>query len=199
MWIAVEEERRPSLSIANPQSDVAQELIGLRLAQRAEAGLALTPQGHPEAVRAIRRHRLAERLVTDVLAAGEEQMDAHACRLEHALVEGLDETICTLLGHPRYCPHGKPIPEGRCCLDKRDTVGRLITPLRDLKAGQSGHIAYIHAAGPDHTQKLMAMGVLPGVPIRLLQRSPSYVFEAGFSQFAVDEEIASDIYVRTAG
>jgi Fe2+ transport system protein FeoA len=42
------------------------------------------------------------------------------------------------------------------------------------------------------------MGVLPGVAITLLRRSPSFVFEAGYSQFAVDEEIAADIYVRLA-
>ena len=73
----------------------------------------------------------------------------------------------------------------------------LVAPLSSLRAGQEGHIAYIQAGAADHTQKLMAMGVLPGVQVRLLQRSPSYVFEAGFSQFAVDEEIAGDIYVRT--
>jgi Fe2+ transport system protein FeoA len=49
---------------------------------------------------------------------------------------------------------------------------------------------------PRRLQKLMAMGVLPGVAITLLRRSPSFVFEAGYSQFAVDEEIPGDIYVR---
>jgi len=44
----------------------------------------------------------------------------------------------------------------------------------------------------------MAIGVLPGVSIRLLRRFPSFVFEAGYSQFAVDEEIASALYVRLA-
>jgi Fe2+ transport system protein FeoA len=51
---------------------------------------------------------------------------------------------------------------------------------------------------PGHLQKLMAMGVLPGVPITLLRQFPSFVFEAGYSQFAVDEAIATDIYIRLA-
>jgi len=48
-------------------------------------------------------------------------------------------------------------------------------------------------------QKLMAMGVLPGTSIELIRRFPAYVFQVDYSQFAVDEEIASDIYVRLRG
>ncbi len=125
-------------------------------------------------------------------------LDEQACRLEHALFDGLDEGICTLLGHPRFCPHGQPIPQGECCEQMRTSVERLIAPLRELQPGQGGHIAYIQMINSRRLQKLMAMGVLPGVAIALQRRSPSFVFEAGYSQFAVDEEIAGDIYVRLA-
>jgi Fe2+ transport system protein FeoA len=147
---------------------------------------------------ATRFHRLAERLLMDVLTTEETLLDERACRLEHALLDGLDDHICTLLGHPRFCPHGKLIPEGACCRQKRASVDRLIAPLSELQPDQGGHIAYIQMNNPHHLQKLMAMGVLPGIPITLLRRFPSFVFEAGYSQFAVDEEIATDIYVRLA-
>jgi DtxR family Mn-dependent transcriptional regulator len=49
---------------------------------------------------------------------------------------------------------------------------------------------------PKRLEKIMAMGVLPGVDVHLDRRFPSYVFQVGHSQFAVDEEIAGDIYVR---
>ncbi|MGB8648184.1 MAG: FeoA family protein [Anaerolineae bacterium] len=75
-------------------------------------------------------------------------------------------------------------------------VNRLIAPLRDLEPGQTGSIAYIQLNHSAHVNKLMAMGVLPGAPITLRQRFPSFVFDAGYSQFAVDDEIAADIYVR---
>jgi DtxR family Mn-dependent transcriptional regulator len=78
------------------------------------------------------------------------------------------------------------------------SVERLIAPLIELQPNQRGHIAYIQLNDPKRLQKLMAMGVLPGVPITLLRRFPSFVFEAGYSQFAVDKEIAADIYVRLA-
>jgi DtxR family Mn-dependent transcriptional regulator len=116
--------------------------------------------------------------------------------MEHILFDGLDDSICTLLGHPKFCPHGKPIPQGQCCLHMRKSLKRLIAPLNEILPGQHGKIAYIHLNNSGHLQKLMAIGVLPGTPVKLIRRYPSVVFEAGNSQFAVDEEIASDIHVR---
>ncbi len=173
-----------------------EELLRLGLVSPIHQTVTLTEAGREEAARAIRRHRLAERLLTDVLTTEEAVMDERACGLEHALFDGVDESICTLLGHPQFCPHGKPIPPGKCCKQMRENVGRLIAPLCELKSGQDGRIAYIQMNNPRRLQKLMAMGVLPGVPFKVLETYPSYVFEAGYSQFAVDEEIASDIFIR---
>lgn len=196
LWIATEEEGRKGLEDGSIRQESVDELTRLGLAEWKDEHVTLTPSGKPEAAQAVRRHRLAERLLVDVLSTDETRMDEHACRFEHALVNGTDESICTLLGHPKYCPHGKPIPMGKCCKQLRDSVDRLITPLNELQEGQRGHIAYIHAHDHGHLQKLIAMGVLPGVPISLLRRYPSFVFEIGYSQFAVDEGIAADIRVR---
>jgi len=196
LWIATEEEDKPGLAIEGTLQEGVDELLRLGLADESNAELRLTASGQPEAALAVRRHRLAERLLVDVLATDEAHMDEQACRFEHALVDGVAESICTLLGHPRFCPHGKPIPPGECCEQMQASVERLIAPLVELQPGQRGHIAYIQMNDPKHLQKLMAMGVLPGVPITLLRRFPSFVFEAGYSQFAVDKEIAADIYVR---
>ena len=196
LWIAVDEAKQTGLVLNGMRPAGVDELIGHGLAEMVGDRLVLTSQGRPESAQAIRRHRLAERLLADVLTTEQGQLDEHACRLEHALVEGLDETICTLLGHPPFCPHGKPIPQGECCRQMRASVPRVIAPLSEMQAGQGGPIAYIQMNNPQRLQKLMAMGVLPGVPVTLLRRFPSFVFDAGYSQFAVDEAIASDIYVR---
>lgn len=196
LWIAAEEKNAPGVAVGADLPAGAETLIGHGLAQRTDTHLVLTAAGRPEAALAIRRHRLAERLLTDVLTTNAARLDQDACRLEHALLEGLDDSICTLLGHPPVCPHGRPIPPGECCRQMRHSVGPLIAPLRDLQPDQSGRIAYLQMQHPGRLQKLMAMGVLPGVTLRLVRRFPSYVFEAGYSQFAVDEEIAGDIYVR---
>jgi DtxR family Mn-dependent transcriptional regulator len=195
LWIALEEGGKAGLTISNTEPGV-DELIGLGLAERENGFSRLTPTGYFNAAQAVRRHRLAERLLADVLATEEGILDERACRLEHALFDGLEESICTLLGHPEFCPHGKPIPRGQCCREMRDSVGQLIAPLSELKPGQKGHIAYMRMSNSGHLQKLMAMGILPGLGITLLSRFPSFVIAAGHSQFAVDEAIAADIYVR---
>lgn len=196
LWIATEEEQQNGIPLNGTLPEGGDELMRHGLAEYAGTWLELTAAGRPEAAQAVRRHRLAERLLVDVVATEEARLDDQACRLEHVLFEGLDESICTLLGHPLFCPHGKPIPRGECCRQARASVPRLIAPLAELQPGEGGQIAYIQMHNPAHLQKLMAMGVLPGTPIWLKQRSPSYVFEAGYSQFAVDEEIASEISVR---
>ncbi len=195
LW-AAEEEGQEGLEVAPPPPDAVKELLEHGYATYDPPLLRLTDAGRPEARLAVRRRRLAERLLADVLATEEDALTERACRLEHALMDGIDDSICTLLGHPRFCPHGRPIPPGPCCEEMRETVSRLIAPLSHLHPGQSGVIAYIQMKNPNRLQKLMAMGVLPGERITLLRRMPSYVFQVGFSQFAVDEEIASDIYVR---
>jgi DtxR family Mn-dependent transcriptional regulator len=199
LWIKVEESGQHGLLLdACGLPPEAEELVRQGFATQEHNWLMLTPAGRPEAAMAVRRHRLAERLLADVLSSADSQLDIQACQLEHALFEGVDETICTLLGHPQFCPHGKPIPPGVCCHQMRKSVDRLIAPLTELNVGERGAIAYLHMNDPKHAQKLMAMGVLPGTPIVLQRRSPSFVFEVGYSQFAVDEQMAADIYVRLA-
>lgn len=198
LWVAAEEDGQgaplESTSLAGMD-----ELLTHGLIDRDGERPRLTPGGHFEATRLVRRRRLAERLLADVLTADGLLLDERACRLGHALADGIDDSICTLLGHPVTCPHGKSIPRGECCRRMRTSVERLIVPLCELRAGQAGHIAHIQMSDAGHLQKLMAMGVLPGVPIALLHRFPSFVFQAGHSQFAVDESIAAQVYVRLSG
>jgi DtxR family Mn-dependent transcriptional regulator len=73
-----------------------------------------------------------------------------------------------------------------------------IQPLSKLHTKDKGVIAYLHTKNKSQVQKLMSIGVLPGMHISLLQRFPSYVFALGHSQFAVDKELAEAIYVRVA-
>jgi DtxR family Mn-dependent transcriptional regulator len=198
LWI-IREEKQPALPAAPNLAAEYAELLRLGLVELADDRLILSTAGQQEAAMAIRRHRLAERLFTDVLVTDTDLIEERACSLEHALFDGVDESICTLLGHPNVCPHGKPIPPGRCCVQMRNSLSSLIAPLKELKRGQSGQIAYLHMEDPQRLHKLMAMGVLPGVALQVKETYPSYVFEAGYSQFAVDEEIAGDIFVRLTG
>ena len=112
------------------------------------------------------------------------------------LKERIEEKICRLLGHPETCPHGKPIPPGDCCRKVRVTKERYVAPLTSLKPGETGTIAYIKAGDSKKLQKLMAIGVLPGNAIVLDGNFPSFVFSVGYSQYAVDADMAAAIIVK---
>lgn len=173
-----------------------QELQELGLVSRAGSDLVLTDSGRPVAERTVRRHRLAERLLADVIDLHDAGTEETACRFEHLLYEGLEEKICTLLGHPSRCPHGQPIPPGRCCTERRSSDLRLVATVAQMSPGQRGSVVYLHSSDGAKLQKLMALGICPGSRIQLLQRRPSFVFQVGHSQFAVDEEMAASIHVR---
>ncbi|HEV8375275.1 MAG TPA: iron dependent repressor, metal binding and dimerization domain protein [Candidatus Polarisedimenticolia bacterium] len=76
---------------------------------------ALTPAGHARAESLIRRQRLAETLFTQTFQMQEHLVEEEACFFEHILSPAMTDSICTFLGHPPHCPHGKPIPRGPCC------------------------------------------------------------------------------------
>jgi DtxR family Mn-dependent transcriptional regulator len=144
----------------------------------------------------VRRHRLSERLLMDILDLKGDRGNAKACEFEHLLHQGVDTKICTLLNHPATCPHGKPIPPGDCCREARAAGAVGVVALTEIKAGEGAEIAYLATTDPKKMQKLMSMGVLPGTSLKLSRRFPSYIFKVGNSEFAVDEELAKEIFVR---
>jgi putative ABC transport system ATP-binding protein len=74
-----------------------------------------TAEGRDRARRLIRRQRLAETLFTQTFQMHEAEVEAEACYFEHILSPAVTDSICSFLGHPPACPHGKPIPRGACC------------------------------------------------------------------------------------
>ncbi|MGQ3685886.1 MAG: metal-dependent transcriptional regulator [Candidatus Loosdrechtia sp.] len=155
-----------------------------------------TKKGKKDAQLIIRRHRLAERLLKDVLEIKEDTLDSNACKFEHFLDEEVTTSICTLLGHPVSCPHGKAIPPGDCCEKANKEIRPVVMLLTDLRPGDTAKISYIVTKYHQRLDKLSSMGLLPGVQIRLHQRQPTYVIQMGETQIAIDNAIARDIYVR---
>lgn len=198
MWVHSEEDKKEVVDLgAISKGDAAiEELEKSGHIKLIDDKITLTETGRREGREIVRRHRLAERLFTDVLDIKKKLVHPVSCQFEHLLHEGIEENICGLLGHPKTCPHGKVIPEGECCRKSKASIGKVVSPLADLKPKQKGHVAYIHTKDDKKLQKLMAMGVLPGMAISLIQSFPSYVFQIGQSQFAIDKELADCIFVR---
>jgi DtxR family Mn-dependent transcriptional regulator len=200
LWVAVEEERQPALDPVKSgfalDEPAYEELTRNSLVEIREGQVYFLPAGREEGRMTIRRHRLAEKLMTDVLNLRGGNWDDKACEFEHLLNEGVDVKICTMLNHPPTCPHGKPIPPGDCCAAARDAGDHGVVALTEFKPGQDGEIAYIQTGDDKKMQKLMAMGVLPGNKITLVQSFPSYIFRVGYSEFAIDTNLAKEIFVR---
>ena len=189
----IEDNRYPPEEIVKKGADGA---IVLKLAGLCEGKYKLTEAGKEAGKSVVRRHRLAERLLQDVLAVGPSHIEEDACRFEHVLQDEVDEKVCILLGHPSTCPHGKPIPQGLCCQKAQADLIKEVRPLCDAKPESEGTVAYLATKDNRKVQKLVAMGILPGANIKVIRQFPSYVFQVGYSQFAVDRPLAEVIYVR---
>ena len=156
--------------------------------------IALTAEGKMKAGPIIRRHRLAERLLVDVLGMSFDEMEESACEYEHTLAPGLTEAICTLLGHPRECPHGSPIPEGDCCKRAENSVTTFVKSLDTLEVGDEIRISFIRKGDPVLIGKLVSFGVSPGKKIKIRQKFPAYVIQIENTQIALEQDIAAGIY-----
>ena len=155
----------------------------------------LLPAGESVARTVVRRHRLTEVLFQQVLSVSEEDAEDTACHIEHILSEEVTDRICTYLGHPPTCPHGKAIPRGDCCAVFRREVGPLVQPLSDLAIGSTGRIVFITQALHQRIDRLLTLGIQAGGEIRLQQSHPSVVVQVGETTVALDREICSEIFV----
>ncbi|KYC44859.1 MAG: Iron dependent repressor, metal binding and dimerization domain [Candidatus Methanofastidiosum methylothiophilum] len=144
----------------------------------------------------IRRHRLTERLLKDILQMTIDEIEEPACSLEHTITEGLEDSICTLLGHPSICPHGFEIPSGNCCKNVSKVLEPVILPLSDMDAGEEGNITYLVTKSHPRLQRLSTLGLTPGSKIKITQTFPTFVVQVDETQIALEKSIAKDIFVR---
>ena len=171
-------------------------LAGMGLVRVDGDRVTLTESGTVRARGVIRRHRLAERLFRDLLDLSEGAAESQACEFEHILSPEATDSVCTLLGHPPTCPHGKSIPPGDCCSAAHRSVQSLVTGLPHFPIGETGRIVFIAPRFHERMDKLAALGVVPGSEVRLHQRSPAYVLDIGETTVAIDAEIASEIFLK---
>ena len=125
-------------------------------------GVKLTKQGERVALDIIRRHRLAERLLTDVLKAQWSSVHEDACKLEHALTKNVAALLEERLGYPKYCPHGNPIPTESGLIDEQPCI-----PLADVAIGESYFVVKITDEEQKDLELLAKKGVFPDVEVQV--------------------------------
>lgn len=175
---------------------VLRETAEKQLTSIHKSNVLLSDKGRKKTKQIIRSHRIAERLLHDVLEFSDEEFERGACQFEHFINEEVIASICTLLGHPVVCPHGKNIPPGDCCLSAKRDLKPVVGPLSKLRAGVKAKVVYIATNSHSSLDRLSSIGVIPGLKLTVHQRQPSLVVQYGETQLALDKDIAKDIYVR---
>lgn len=203
VWTQKEQgkEDQASLLAATPVEEGERWLKGLldeKLIHLEGEKIILTHEGEKEAREIIRRHRLTERLFADVLKTSEEVWEREACELEHktVLTEEAVSAVCSFLGHPPTCPHGRLIPRGRCCSEFKKDLAPFVIPLSEAQVTESYKIVFMTPENHRRLDRLAVLGILPGSTIRIHQKRPSYVIRCGETDVALDLEIIRDIYVK---
>lgn len=167
------------------------------LEQRGRGDAHLTEKGLGVAVRVVRRHRLAECFLTDVLGLGWEEVDAEACRLEHAISARVEERLVAFLGDPKVCPHGHPIPPIDLSEPPRPGV-----PLAQMEAGRQYQVYGVVHEVPELLVYLAQLGLRPGVTVDVRYRAPlggPLTIGIGDQQHAISLDLARNVLVLPDG
>jgi DtxR family Mn-dependent transcriptional regulator len=159
-----------------------------------DRSLHLTPKGRALATTVVRRHRLAERLLTDVIGLEWEKVHREADRWEHAISADVEEKLVALLGDPATCPHGNPIPGTKRAADPEPTV-----PLADAAPGPVvvRRISEKMELDDDALQLLVAARLVPeSAAIVVAHDSAGVTVKTETGEHHVPVTVANLMYVR---
>jgi len=159
-------------------------------------GVKLTANGQKIASSVLRRHRLAERLLTDILHLDWSEVHDQACKLEHALSPEILKPLEKALGHPKKCPHGNPIPTSCGGIFEEETVA-----LSELGVNVSGVIVKITEEKTETLQQLTRLNLTLGKRVQVENIVPdvSLAIRVERESCTIDHALASIIYVKKEG
>ena len=156
-------------------------------------GVQLTEQGRRRAMGVVRRHRIVERFLADMLGYGWAEADRLAPIFEHQLPQEVEDRLYAALDRPATCPHGFPIP-GKAGDDLPD-----MPPLYDLSPGQRAIVALPGSTDPEVAVFLDGLGVRPGVEVEVREKHPfdgPLVVSVDGQDRTLGEKVARQILVR---
>jgi DtxR family transcriptional regulator, Mn-dependent transcriptional regulator len=169
--------------------------------------LQLTDEGLRLATRVMRKHRLAERLLTDVIGLDWELVHAEACRWEHVISETVERRLVELLGHPTESPYGNPIPGlrelGEAADDEEFMAG--VEPLEAVLAGLTGDgdERVLVRRISEELQKdetvmaaLRRVGALPDKVVTVARGAEGVLIGSGGESAEIDADLAGHLFVR---
>lgn len=163
------------------------------LAYQRKTGALLTEKGHNFAGRIRRRHRLAERLLTDLLGMPWQRAHEVACRFEHVIDDEVEEYLTNALHHPSTCPHGNPLVELSEKLN--------LSSLDKLSPGESGVLHCVTNESSEMLDYLNILELRPGAIVKIISEAPMagpLTIEVSGNRHALSREMAGCLWVTTS-
>ncbi len=133
---------------------------------RPRYGVRLTSEGRSVALNVLRKHRLIETFLVNVLKMDWSKVHAEAEQLEHAVSDDVLDRLDALLGHPSSDPHGDPIPNRQGKLD-----GQVYATLATCMAEKPFRIVRVADQSPEFLQFAEGNGLVPGTEVRVVDRN----------------------------
>ena len=166
--------------------------------------LELTSHGRTLATRVMRRHRLAECLLVDVIGLDWELVHDEACRWEHVMSEAVERRLLDVLGHPTVSPYGNPIP-GLAELGEPEPAAEagMLQPLDRVTLDGAASVVVRRLAeevqkDPDLMSRLHEAGVAPGAAVAVGRSDGGVRVGAGAAAIEITSEVASHVFVTVA-
>ncbi len=156
-------------------------------------GVALTVIGRRIAISAIRRHRIVERFLADMLGYAWNEADRLATTFEHDLPQEVEDRIFLALHRPETCPHGFPIPA------KEQVEIPSMPPLYALEPGDSAVVAVPGSTDPEIIEFLDTLGLRPGVTVEIQEKHPfdgPLVLRVDGKERTLGSTVANQVFVR---
>jgi len=158
--------------------------------------LRLTPKGRRRAESVVRKHRLAERLLTDVIGLEWHKTHLEACRWEHVISDDVEARLVVLLGNPSTCPHGNPIPGA-------PAPKRHLTALADSEPGDHVRLERVTEQVETDTKSLTYLdthGFIPGVDaeVRAKAADGTLTLEVDEGTLSIQPDLAAQLYVAAS-
>jgi DtxR family Mn-dependent transcriptional regulator len=157
-------------------------------------GVTLTAEGQTQALRVIRRHRLWERFLADVLGLPWDRVHQEACQLEHATSSLVEEKLAQFLNEPETCPHGHPVAGADCCCEDEEGF-----PLSEIEPGQRAVILRVAEHDADLLRYLAELELRPHTTIEIEEVAPfdgPLTVRIGECRRVIGRQVASQVTVR---
>jgi DtxR family transcriptional regulator, Mn-dependent transcriptional regulator len=156
-------------------------------------GVDLTPTGRQAAISSIRRHRIVERFLADMLGYAWNEADRLATSFEHELPQEVEDRLFVALNRPDTCPHGFPIPA------KESADLPRMPPLYALEPGDTAVVAVPGSTDPEIVAFLDTLGLRPGVTVEVKEKHPfdgPLVLRVDGKVRTLGATVANQVYVQ---